>query len=104
MSSFMSLSVQPSTVGASAGGMQPPLAPTQPVRPRMPLRHEVSWRSMPQEHADDTSTRASMQNERPVVLARWTTCDQGKGAATGPHGYYVVALALRPTLLRLSSN
>jgi AraC-like DNA-binding protein len=71
-----------------------------PARPLAPLRHEIGWRRMPQERADDPSTHG----ERPVVLARWTTCGEGEGAATGPQGYYVIALALRPTLLRLASN
>ncbi|GAB7525047.1 AraC family transcriptional regulator [Paraburkholderia sp. 2C] len=55
---------------------------------------------MPQERADDPAPHG----ERAIVLARWTTCSEGEGDAVGPPGYYVIALALRPTLMRLSSN
>src|ERR1700761_7224626 len=104
MSSFMSLSVEPSnlptvsSLAAAGSGARTPLMP--PARPRAPLRHEASWRRMPQERADDPAPHG----ERSIVLARWTTCSEGEGNAIGPQGYYVIALALRPTLMRLSSN
>jgi AraC family transcriptional regulator len=97
MSSFMNLSVQPSAPTTSSTGVR---AALPPARPRALLRHEICWRHVPLEDADDASPHC----ERPVVLARWTTCCEGEGAAVGPQGYYVIALALRPTLLRLSSN
>jgi AraC family transcriptional regulator len=104
MSSFMSLSVEPSnlsnrsSLAAAGSGVRTPLMP--PARPRALLRHEASWRRMPQERADDPAPHG----ERAIVLARWTTCSEGEGNAVGPQGYYVIALALRPTLMRLSSN
>jgi AraC family transcriptional regulator len=95
MSSFMSFPVQPST--GHAGSVR---AVLPPARPRTPVCHEVCWRHMPQSCAHDTPAH----HERPIVLARWTTCGEGEGATVGPPGYYVIALALRPMLLRLSSN
>ncbi|CAB3749429.1 helix-turn-helix transcriptional regulator [Paraburkholderia humisilvae] len=90
MSSFISLPVQPSILAATGRGVQP----------RAPLHQEICWRRMPLEHADD----AASHREQPLVLARWATHCEGEGSAVGPQGYYVIALALRPTLLRLSSH
>jgi len=98
MSSFISLSVESSNLAAADSGMRTPLLPA--ARARTPLRHEASWRSMPQERADAPALRG----EHAIVLARWTTSAEGEGNALGPQGYYVIALALRPTLMRLSSN
>src|SRR5690349_21216825 len=98
MSSFISLSVEPSNLTAAGSGMRTPLMP--PARPRAQLRHEASWRGMPQERADDPAPHGA----HAIVLARWTTSAEGEGNAIGPQGYYVIALALRPTLMRLSSH
>ncbi|MFC0401930.1 helix-turn-helix transcriptional regulator [Paraburkholderia rhizosphaerae] len=97
MSSFISLSGQPSMLAATGRSVGTPLPPAQP---RALLRQETCWRRMPLEHADG----GTPPSEGPVVLARWAIDCEGEGTAVGPQGYYVVALALRPTLLRLSTN
>jgi hypothetical protein len=87
MSSFISLSVEPSNLTAAGSGMRTPLMP--PARPRAQLRHEASWRGMPQERADDPAPHGA----HAIVLARWTTSSEGEGNAIGPQGYYVIALS-----------
>jgi len=60
---------------------------------------ETSWCKFPVGVAENPG-----ESLRPTVITRWTNSSHGKWSARRPQGYYMIALALQRTLLRLYSD
>ncbi|GAB2891363.1 AraC family transcriptional regulator [Paraburkholderia jirisanensis] len=78
-----------------------PAAATLTARARNAVCYETHWRGILRDLAESVRTG----HEAPLLLGRWITSGPAHGAACGPAGYYVIAVALRATApLRLTSN
>jgi AraC-like DNA-binding protein len=71
------------------------------ARARNAVFYETHWRGIQRDLAEN----ARAGHATPLLLGRWITSGATHGAACGPDGYYLIAVALRATApLRLTSN